>query len=51
MDVNKLTDEEIRSLIVSDLSEDDIQDLTTESLKCASYEQAIKLMLNSISLI
>jgi hypothetical protein len=48
MDVNKLTDEEIRSLIVSDLTEADIQDLTTESLKCASYEQAIKLMLNSI---
>lgn len=48
MDVNKLTDEDIRSLIPSNLSNEDIQDLKTESLKCASYEQAIKLMLNSI---
>lgn len=48
MDVNNLTDADIRALIVSDLSVNDIEDLNTESLKCSSYEQAIKLILNSI---
>ena len=48
MDVTQLTDADIRALIVSDLTPADVEDLTTESLKCSAYEQAIKLILNSI---
>jgi hypothetical protein len=48
MDVSKLTDDDIRALISSDLSSEDKKDLQEESLKCASYEQAIKLIINSI---
>jgi hypothetical protein len=48
MDVSNLTDDDIRALISSDLSSEDKKDLQEESLKCASYEQAIKLIINSI---
>ena len=44
MDVNNLSDEDIRSLIASDLSQEDVKTLEEESLKCSSYEQAIKLI-------
>lgn len=48
MDVNKLTDEAIRNLIEADLSSEDVKTLQEESLKCSAYEQAIKLIINSI---
>jgi len=48
MDVNNLTDEDIRNLIEADLSSEDVKTLQEESLKCSSYEQAIKLIINSI---
>jgi len=48
MDVENLTDEDIRNLIKADLSEEDVLSLKEESLKCYSFEQAIKLAINSI---
>jgi len=48
MNIKNLTDEDIRGLIVSELTPEDIATLKEESLKCSSYEQAIKLILNSI---
>lgn len=48
MNVSNLTDDEIRALIASNLKDDDVKSLQAESLKCSSYEQAIKLILNSI---
>ena len=48
MNIENLTDEDIRGLIKADLSEEEITDLKEESIKCYSYEQAIKLAINSI---
>lgn len=48
MNIENLTDEDIRGLIKADLSEEEITDLKEESLKCYSFEQAIKLAINSI---
>lgn len=48
IDIETLTDEDIRNLIVDDLSEKDLEILKEESLKCYSFEQAIKLAINSI---
>jgi len=48
MSVSNWSDEYIRGLISSDLTNEQIIELQEESLKCSSYEQAIKLMINSI---
>jgi DNA polymerase elongation subunit (family B) len=48
MNIENLTDEDIRGLIKADLSEEDVTNLKEESLKCYSFEQAIKLAINSI---
>ena len=48
IDIETLTDEDIRNLIVDDLSEKELEILKEESLKCYSFEQAIKLAINSI---
>jgi DNA polymerase elongation subunit (family B) len=48
MSVSNWSDEYIRELISSDLTNEQIIELQEESLKCSSYEQAIKLMINSI---
>jgi hypothetical protein len=48
MTVSNWTDEYIRSLLPNELSEDQVKDLQEESLKCYSFEQAIKLAINSI---
>jgi len=48
MKVSEWNDEYIRSLIAADLTEEQVKDLKEESLKCYSFEQAIKLAINSI---
>ena len=48
VDIDNLTDEDIRNLVVEDLSESDVETLKEESLRCYSFEQAIKLAINSI---
>jgi DNA polymerase elongation subunit (family B) len=48
MSVSNWTDEYIRGLISSDLTDEEVKDLKEESAKCAAYEQAIKLIINSI---
>ena len=46
--VQNLSDEDIKNLISSELSDEQVKNLKEESLKCSSYEQAIKLILKSI---
>jgi len=48
MSVSNWSDEYIRGLISSDLTDEQVKELKEESLKCMSYEQAIKLIINSI---
>ena len=48
INIDELTIKDIEKLVWNDLEESDRKLLKEESLKCSSYEQAIKLMLNSI---
>jgi hypothetical protein len=48
IDLEKLSAKEIENLDFSTLDADDINALKTESLKCSTSEQAIKLVINSI---
>jgi len=48
INISTLTLEEIKDLDISTLSENEIQMLKEESLRCYSSEQAIKLIINSI---
>lgn len=46
--IEDFTLEELQNLNIADLSEDDKEILRKESKKCYSYEQSIKLIINSI---
>lgn len=48
INIENLTDEDIRNLDPNTLSTEDLLILEAESLKCMSFEQSIKLMINSI---
>ena len=48
VDIDNLTDEDIRNLVVGELCDEDLETLREESLRCYSFEQAIKLAINSI---